>query len=181
MRKLIAALVPIGLLAACGGQSGIEQAATSVPQRDLTLSTAAVPSVDVASGIELVSEPTTRRSRPIRPVEPVKVARETQPETAVAQPTPESQPAAASEPAPLPAPAAPLAEAPQFDAMSRELAPGATITVIPVSTTSSGAGSPGSDWSEAPRARTRGTAIMGGGHAGNCGAGRGRGPVSILK
>ncbi|MGH7499243.1 MAG: hypothetical protein ACREL3_10385 [Gemmatimonadales bacterium] len=180
MRNLIAVLVPIGLLAACGGPVRFEETATSVPKRDLTLGTAAAPSVEVASKIELLSEPKTRISRPVRRAEPVRVAPEPEPETAVAAPVSES---AAS---PALAPSVP--EASQADMTTHELAPGSTVTVIPASTAATGSAGAGGDWSELPGERTRGTGIiMGGGHAGNCGHGGhgghggGRGPVSILK
>ncbi len=175
MRNVIAAAVLSLALAACGGPT-LRETATSVPKRDLTLTTAAVPTLQVASGIELATARTTHRSRPRRPA-PVPVAPE--PDIPAAQPVP------ASEPEILPQPAAPVpavAEALQPDPRGRELAPGTTVTVIPVSSgpASGGAGS-GDEWSDAPTGRGRVGVVIGGWTGGHCGSGGGEGPVSILR
>lgn len=175
MRNVIAAATISLILAACGGPT-LQETATSVPKRDLTLTTATAATVQVTSGIELATVRTTHRSRAARPAALVPVAPE--PETPVAQPAPASEPVALAESAPAPVAAT---EAPQPDPSGRELAPGATVTIIPVSTGApSGAAGRGGGWSEVPVPRGRGV-IIGGGTGGRCGGGRGRGPVSILR
>lgn len=174
MRTSIAvAALPI-LLAACGGPGPIQETGTSVPRRDLTLSTTSIAAAQVASKIELVPERLTRHNRP-RPSPEPRVERE--PEVPLTSPAPASitHPIAAPETA-----SAPAAEAPPPDPTGRELAPGATVTILPVSSPASNAGTSG-EWSEVPAPRSRGGVMIGGGHGGHCGGGRGRGPVAILK
>ncbi len=174
MRYMIAAVAAPLILAACGGPAAIQETATSVPHRDLTLTTSPSPDVQVASRIELAVVRRVHRARTVQPAAPARIA--PQPDPAAAEPAPIL--VVAPEPAPAPTPVA-VAETPRPDPTGRELAPGATVTVIPVSSAgSAGSVSAGGDWSEVPARRGRG--IMIGGHGGNCG-GRGRGPVSILR
>lgn len=173
MRIWIAVAATPILLAACGGPIRVQESASSVSRRDLTLGSSALAPAQVVSKIEMVPERTARRSRRPRAPEPARVERE--------------MPEVATAPAPVPAPevapppvSAPIAETAPPDPTGRELAPGATVTIVPVSSPASSAGSSG-DWSEVPAPRARGGIMMGGGHGGRCGGGRGRGPVSILK
>ena len=175
MRNVITAAAISLILAACGGPT-LQETATSVPKRDLTLTGATGPTLQVASGIELAMVRTTHRSRGARVAAPVRVARE--PEAPVVRPAPTPQPVVLPESAPTPA----AVEAPQPDLNGRELAPGATVTLIPVSAgPSSGGAGGGGGWSEVPAPRGHGGVTIGGGVGGHCGGGRGRGPVSILR
>ena len=176
MRKMTsAAMISLGLVAACGGPGRIQETATTVPHRDLTLSTSPAPSTEVASRIELAVSPTTHRARRTRAAAPVRVTAE--PETPVATRVP--APVAAA-PAPAPSPA-PVAEAPQADATGHELAPGRTVTIIPVSAGESSPGG-GGGWSEVPAPRTGGVTFIGGRRGGgHCGSGGREGPISILE
>ena len=176
MRNVIAAAAFSVILTACGGPT-LQETATSVPQRDLTLTAAAAPTVQIVSGIELGTMRTSHRSRPRLPAAPVRVAPE--PEIPATQPVSPSEPVALPEPAPVPLAAA---EEVQPDPSGRELAPGATVTIIPVSTgSSSGGAGGGEEWSDVPAQRGHGGVVIGGGAGGQCGGGRGRGPVSILR
>jgi hypothetical protein len=141
------------------GPEGSEQAALSLPQRDLTLPTQTA-EVEIASPVELQNLRVQHRTaRPSR-----RTSRRSIPE---AKPTP-AAPAtalvvAASYPVAQPANTA------SEPANDRELLPGKTVTVIPVST----GPSTGSDWSDDfPRAKG-GTMVVRGG--GRCPP-RGRGP-----
>jgi hypothetical protein len=176
MRNVIAAAAFSVILAACGGPT-LQETATSVPKRDLTLTTAAAPTVQVVSGIELGTMRTTHRSRPRLSAAPVRVAPE--PEIPAPQPVPASEPVALPEPAPVPVAAA---EEPQPDPSGRELAPGATVTMIPVSAgPSSGGAGGGDEWSDAPAQHGHGGVVTVGWAGGHCGSGGGQGPVSILR
>jgi hypothetical protein len=143
----------LAVVAGCGSEAR-EQAARSVPQRDLTRVTQTA-EVKIASRLE------TQQLRIHRTVHPSRLA---------ARPTPaaRSRPVApkvvlaavtAAEPVAQPAPA-----------NDRELLPGKTITLIPASTGPS-VGSDGTD--DVPAVEGRGVAVGGGG--GTC-RGRGRGP-----
>ena len=125
------------LLAACGSEapSVPEREETgsrpvAPPERDLTLRSPAAPVVEVASAVEL--------SRPEPPSPPVRAARP----RARPKPAPEPAPAPAPVPDPAPVPEPPTApvivpvEAPEPEAQAgggRELAPGKTVTIVPVS------------------------------------------------
>jgi len=173
MWKLAAVASAPLILAACGGPSRIQEAATSVPQRDLTLSTASSINTQVVSKMELA---------PTRTVQQVRRHHLTKPARATRAPEAPVPRAPAVEPAPVPAPALPApaaAEVSAPDPSGRELAPGQTVTVIPVSAGPSAPESDGAQWSEVPASRGRG--VMIGGHGGDCGGRRGRGPVSILE
>ena len=174
MRNVAVSAISI-ILAACGGPA-LQKTATSVPKRDLTLTTAAAPALQVASGIELATTRTTHRSRSRRAAAPVFV--EPAPPTPETQPGPAPDPVSVSEPAPVPA----VAEAMEPAPSGRELAPGATVTVIPVSTGPSGGGlGGGEEWAEAPVGSGHGGVVIGGWGRGHCGSGGGEGPVSILR
>jgi hypothetical protein len=172
MQKIIVAGAASLLLAACGGSTRIQESATSIPQRDLTLTPATGATTQFASKLELgVPTQEVRQTRAPRASRQGRVTRV--PDVPAAQaPTP----VAVAAPAPVTdAPPPP----PPPDPTGRELAPGATITVIPASTSSGSAGG-GTDWSEIPAPREGGVVMIGGGHGGRC-QGRGRGPVSILR
>lgn len=132
-----------------------EQATGSLPQRDLTL----VPqtsAVEIASPVEIqrvrIQHRTARRSIPLEPK--VRLAAVWSPTSVSAAPQPIAQPANTE----------------ATPANDRELLPGKTITVIPVSSGPS-AGTDKTD--ELPAARGRTMVARGGG--GTC-RGRGRGP-----
>jgi hypothetical protein len=171
MQKIIVAGAASLLLAACGGSTRIQESASSIPQRDLTLSPASVAPTSFASKLEL--------GKPAREVRQTRAPRASR-QGRVARVPDEPKP---SEPTPIavaaPVPVAEAPAPPPPDPTGRELAPGATVTVIPVST-SSGSGGGGTDWSEIPAPREGGVVMIGGGHGGRC-QGRGRGPVSILR
>ena len=67
MQKIIAAAAASVLLAACGSPPRIQETATSVPQRDLTLSPT-ITETQVASKIELAVPSTAHRSKRSRTV-----------------------------------------------------------------------------------------------------------------
>jgi hypothetical protein len=144
------------VVAGCGSEAR-EQAARSVPQRDLTL-VPQTPAVEIASPVEThqlrVQLRTVRPTFSSRPLEPkVSFASVTVPAPVLAIPEPVAQPASTA----------------AASANDRELLPGKTVTVIPVSNTPS-TGSDGPD--ELPAARGRTMVAHGGG---GC-RGRGRGP-----
>lgn len=174
MQKIIVAGAVSLLLAACGGSTRIQESATSIPERDLTLTPSAGATAQVASKLEL-GAPT----REVRQIRAPRAARQGRVERVPDVP----EPSAPSPTTVTVAASTPVAEAPvpppPADPTSRELAPGATVTVIPVSN-SSGSGGGGTEWSEIPAPREGGIVMVGGGHGGRC-QGRGRGPVSILR
>ena len=151
----------VAVVAGCRS-AGRERAALATPQRDLTLATPAR-EVDIASPVELRTirtqnqtvrslHLTSRRSRPIEPI-------------AVPTAVPAAPVLALPVSDPVAKPALPTSE----PANDRELPPGKTVTVIPVSS----GPSTGADWTdERPTARG-GTMVAGGG--GRC-RGGGRGP-----
>lgn len=151
-------LFPLTALVAvvAGCRSGVkEQASGSVLQRDLTLVPQA-PAVDIASPVEIQrvrnQHRTAQRSIPLQPK--VSLAAVWAPVPVPAAPQPVAQPASTT-PTPV---------------NDRELPPGKTVTMIPVSSGPS-AGVDKTD--EIPRDRGR-TMVVGGG-GGTC-RGRGRGP-----
>jgi hypothetical protein len=168
---IIAVLVPI-ISAACGAPRRADQETSSAPYRDLTLSSTSVVSSQVTSGIELAREQPTRQ---------VHRARRSPMVAPASAETREPKPISGGLPAPervAPAPAP--AEALPPDPSGRELAPGATVTIIPVSAVSPASSDPGG-WSEVPAPRPGGGVMIVGGRGGHCGGGRGGGPVSILR
>jgi hypothetical protein len=169
-------------LAGCRGTQETGKAPAGVPQRDLTLETAATPGVQVASPIEFGRTPAEPRHVPRR--------------ARLAATRPSAAPAAAPLPdvakVPMPA-AAPVAPAPVSEGIAeapraapaadpepvgsgRELAPGTTVTVIPAS---SGPAIPPSDLPDLPTRAERG-GIFGGGGSGMGGDCRGRGPGGVI-
>lgn len=170
MQKIIVAGAASLLLAACGSPARIQESATSIPQRDLTLTPSAATAPQVASKLEL-GTPVTQ-ARMVRAPHAARSGRVTKvPDVPAVEPTPVPEPVAA--------PVA-VAKAPQADPSGRELAPGVTVAVIPASSATGVDGGGGGDWSEIPAPRERGVVMIGGGHGGRC-SGRGRGPVSILR
>jgi hypothetical protein len=146
----------VAVVAGCGSV-GREQVARSVPQRDLTL-VPQTPAVEIASPVEThqlrVQQRTVRPAFGSRALEPkVSLASVTVSAPVLAIPEPVAQPTSTS----------------ATPADDRELLPGKTVTVIPVSNTPS-TGSDGPD--ELPAARGRTMVAHGGG---GC-RGRGRGP-----
>jgi hypothetical protein len=158
----------VAVAAGCGSV-GREQAARSVPQRDLTL-VPQTPAVEIASPVEThqlrVQRQTVHPAFSSRLLEPkVSFASVTVPLAALgASPAPVL---AVPEPVVQPATAA-------ASANDRELLPGKTVTVIPVTNTPS-TGSDGTDELPETRGRTM-VAHGGGGHGGGGCRGRGRGP-----
>ena len=131
----------LAVVAGCGSE-GTEQATLSLPERDLTLATQA-PKVEIASPVELQKVQTPPRS--VRPS-----GRTPRRPTATA-----AKPAAiTAAPAPILAASQPVAERanPTLEpANDRELLPGETVTVLPVS---SGPSPAPEDWlDERPTAR----------------------------
>jgi hypothetical protein len=159
MRSL--SLIPITALVLAGGCGrGPEETgrAPAVPSRNLTLERSPAPAVLVASPLE------APRPRPERPR--VQRSRRTaRPEPARApQPVPVAAPAAeAAAPATDPAAAAPR---PSADAAAdrHALAPGQTVTIVPVNS----GPSVGSDPAEAPPSRAGRAILIGRGHGGTC-------------
>jgi hypothetical protein len=151
--------VVVAVVAGCGSEVR-EQAALSVPQRDLTLP-AQVPEVEIASPVELqairAQQQTVRPSRRAR-----RPASAPRPSSIEPKPTPKALAAA------------PVLTLPTFDSVAkpastaaepandRELPPGKTVTLIPASSGPSTA-SEGDD--EFPTARG-GTIGLGGGRGG---------------
>jgi hypothetical protein len=181
-------LIPLAFTAAvvagCGGEasktSDREETATRTtarPERDLTLSLPRIAETEVASAVELgLAKPVPAPPRAHRP-----------------RPTPAPAPAPTAEPehdaAPVPVTAPTeshaLAEpAPLDDAAAggRELAPGRTVTIIPVSTGPSVEADEGDSW--LPSEPSRGVLVGGGGTCRRRGGGGGIGiaarfPVGI--
>jgi hypothetical protein len=159
------------LLAGCAAEA---PRPSGHPDRDLTLQTPTTPAVEVASLVEL--------SRPAPEPKPARRQR-LSPKPAPAptpDPVPEASPAFESA---KPVPAVAVAEvltqpAPVEDVAvgaGRELAPGTTVTIVPVS---SGPSSAPVEPSWAPTRSGRGMIIEGGGHGDRCrprGGGRGIG------
>jgi hypothetical protein len=142
----------VAVVAGCGSV-GSEQAARSVPQRDLTL-VPQTPAVEIASPVETHELRVQHRT-----VRPAFSSRSLQPKVSLASVT------VLATPEPVVQPAS-TAATPSND---RELLPGKTITVIPASSTPS-TGSDGTDELPATRGRTIVT------HGGGGCRGRGRGP-----
>jgi hypothetical protein len=140
--RLTAAL-SAGLLVGCGAGSsprGEESAARASLDRDLTLRTSAPEAIAVASPVELgrpepPKQPVTRRRSTPRPA----------PAPSKAPPRPEASPSPEAVAVPEPVAVAALEAPATVEAVparnDRELAPGETITVIPVSTGPSNGGS----------------------------------------
>ena len=171
MRTIL--LLPLALVAAAAAgchatPDGTEQTAFSVPARDLTLQQTETPQVEVASPVELgrpVAErsathraPRSTWSRPARRLQaaPPSSAPAAVPAARVAAPKPPAAVATST-----------ASEAPDPHA----LAPGQSVTIIPVSSASgSGGPSGGADWTDQrPDDAGRGTVIHAGGHGGSCG------------
>ena len=172
-----------GVITGCGGagtdlerQETASRTAAS-PERDLTLSVPRVPATEVASPIELAAPkpfpaPVRRHHPRLRPKPaPTPVAR---PAVDSAAPTPE--------PVTAPTVSQALAEpVPLDDAASsgRELAPGRTVTIIPVATGPSVEADPDDSWlpSEGPR----GVLVGGGGTCRRRGGGGGIGIAARIR
>ena len=151
----------VAVVAGCGSEVR-EQAALSVPQRDLTLVTQTA-EVKIASPVE------TQQPRPAARLAPAHRSRPLQPKVKLADLwTPPPLPAA-SQPVAQPASTAPTPEEGASSDNDRELLPGKTVTLIPVSSGPS-TGSDRTD--ELPEVRGRTMVARGGG---TC-RGRGRGP-----
>ena len=160
---LLPLTVLVAVVAGCASEAR-EQAARSVPQRDLTLVTQ-TPAVEIASPVELQQvriQRRTARQAPRSSREPKIIL------AAVAAPLsalgPGSAPALA-----VPQPVVQPASTASTPANDRELLPGKTVTVIPASSTPS---TDSVQIDELPPAQGP-TVVVGGG--GRC-RGRGRGP-----
>jgi hypothetical protein len=144
----------VAIVAGCGSEAR-EPAARSVPDRDLTLVTQTA-QAEIASPVETQQLRIPHRTVPLEPK--VKLAAVAAPLAALGAPV-----LAAAEPVAQPATTASTSD------NDRELLPGKTVTVIPVSS----GPSPGSDRAdEFPPAQGRTMVARGGG---TC-RGRGRGP-----
>lgn len=173
-----ATLLPFALVAlvtgACTASSNhSEQTAFQVPTRDLTLQQPDGPVVEVASPVELrqtaVHRAATRTTRGARRTVP---APEPVPVRAVETARPAASPATSTPASATSATAIATSAPPDPYA----LAPGQTITVLPVSSGSSAApAGPGPDDAGPPDQRG-GTSVSGGvgGHGGSCGGRGGR-------
>jgi hypothetical protein len=175
MRTALLIPLAVAVVAGCGGEvsktSEREETASrrlAVPARDLTLSVPRTAETEVASAVELaLPKPVPAASRAHRP----------RPKPAPAPaPTAEPAPDAAAEPLTVPAASEALAEpAPVEEAASsgRELAPGRTVTIIPVSSGPSVAADKGDSW--LPSEPSRGIFVGGGGTCRRRGGGGGIG------
>jgi hypothetical protein len=188
-----ALLIPLAfattVLAGCGSEvsdtSRQETAARTpaAPERDLTLSVPRITETEVASPVELARvKPVAARPRasrlrvPPTPVPPPASAVEPEPEPAA----PAGDPVA--DPVIVPAVSTALAEAiPVDDAASggRELAPGKTVTIIPVSTGPSVEADEGDAW--LPSEPSRGVLVGGGGTCRRRGGGGGIGIAARIR
>jgi hypothetical protein len=152
---LLPLTVLVAVVAGCGSEAR-EQAARSVPQRDLTLVTQ-TPAVEIASPVELQQvwiQRRTARQAPRSSREPkIILAAVAAPAPVLAVPEPVVQPAS-------------TASTPAND---RELLPGKTVTVIPASSTPS---TDSDQIDELPPAQGPAVVVGGGGRC----RGRGRGP-----
>jgi hypothetical protein len=146
---------------------------TAAPERDLTLSGPRIAETEVASAVELgLPKPVPAPTRAHRP----------RPKPA---PAAEPEPVSAAEPVSAPAVSEALADpAPLEDAAAggRELAPGRTVTIVPVATGPSVAADEGDSW--LPSEPSRGILVGGGGTCRRRGGGGGIGiaarfPVGI--
>ena len=136
------------------------------PDRDLTLRTTALPAVEVASPVELA-----RAAPDPKPARRARISSKPAPAPAP-DPVPEAAPAAqAAVPVPAVAVAEVLAEPAAVEdvtvGVGRELAPGKTVTVIPVSSGPSAAPKEPS-WAPSARGRTMIIEGGGGGRGGKC-------------
>ncbi len=167
-----ATLLPVALIALIAGacthaSDRGEQAAFQVPKRDLTLQQTEVPGLDVASSVELKQPPVDQASHH-------EVRRTRRPTAAPARAGETVRPAATAAPAPASQPAAKVAAAaPAEPPDPYALAPGQTITVLPVSNAGSSDAAPGIE-SRAPADGLGGASVRGGGHGGSCGGRGGR-------
>lgn len=168
--KFLFPLTALVAVAAGCGSVGRESAARSVPQRDLTL-VPQTPAVEIASPVETHQLRVQQRT-----VHPVFSSRPLEPKVSFASMTaPVAALGAGSAPVlAVPEPVAQPASTAAASGNDRELLPGKTVTVIPVSNTPS-TGSDGPDELPAARGRTMAT-HGGGGHGGGGCRGRGRGP-----
>jgi hypothetical protein len=181
---LISLAFTAAVVAGCGGEisktSEREETASRTmapPERDLTLSVPRIAETEVASAVELaLPKPVPAPTRVHRP----------RPRPAPAPaPTAEPEPYAAAEAVSAAAESEALAEpAPVDEAASggRELAPGRTVTIVPVSTGPSVAADEGDSW--LPSEPSRGVLVGGGGTCRRRGGGGGIGiaarfPVGI--
>ena len=165
MRAL--SLIPLAMVvvvAGCGSEPAESGRASGVPQRDLTLQQAPAPEMAVASALE------APRPRPERPM--IHRPRRS-PDQALAPArdpsSPEAAPNAESVAVPTVAPAPAQAAAPPIvdEAVDpHALAPGKTVTIVPVSSGPS-TGS-GHDADEMPSRAGRAIIMMGGGHGDTC-------------
>jgi hypothetical protein len=172
-------LIPLAFAAAviagCRGEASKtverEEAAartTTPPERDLTLSVPRIAEAEVASAIELaLPKPVPAPTRIHRP----------RPKPAPAPaPTAEPDPVAAAEPLSALTESEALAEPAPLGAAGsggRELAPGKTVTIIPVSTGPSVEADEGDSW--LPSGPSRGILVGGGGTCRRRGGGGGIG------
>ena len=172
MRAL--SLVPLAfvvVVAGCGSEPEESLRASGVPHRDLTLQAAPAPDMAVASAVEL---PNPRPERPTvhRPRQSPRqaLAPSRKPTSLEAAPTTEAVAVPAVAPAPAPAAAPPIVDE---AADPHALAPGRTVTIIPVSSGPSLGANRGDD--EMPSRAGR-AIMMAGGHGDTC---RGHGAGSL--
>jgi hypothetical protein len=185
-----AVLFPLALVAValtgCGGdvsnlserEETASRAAAAALERDLTRSGPQIPAAEVASAIELSlpkPDPAPVRRHSPRP-------RPKPAPSAVAEPAPEDAPEATPEPVTVPAVSEALAEPATTDEVSaggRELAPGRTVTVIPVSSGPSVEAEPEDSW--LPSGGPRGILVGGGGTCRRRGEGGGIGIAARIR
>ncbi len=155
-------LLPLALTAlvlGCASESVSPPAGSGVSRRDLTLRAPSAPQLEVASAVELgrpMPEPQPSRRARISP-KPAPVPK--------ADPIPDAAPAfEAAAPIIVPAVAEAAVDLSPADASSgsgRELAPGRTVTIIPVSSGPSSAMPEDDSWISTER--SRGIMVRGGG------------------
>ena len=160
MRSLfLIPLTALALVSGCGRGPEETGRASTAPPRDLTLERSPAPALQVASPLE-APRPRPERPRVQRPRRTPRPAPVPAPLPMPPAAAPEAE-AAAPAPAPAAAPGQPSAVA---AADPHALAPGQTVTIVPVNS----GPSVGSDPAEAPPSRAGRAILIGRGHGGSC-------------
>ncbi|MEO7476662.1 MAG: hypothetical protein ABIY46_15150 [Gemmatimonadales bacterium] len=165
-------ILPLALAAlaaaACGPSSdGTEQAAARASERDLTLSSAEAPGLEIASPVELARRPIQPAAESRPSPKPATRSRAAARPRAIESTTTAEAPVPVVAPTPAPGrtesavPATPASWPPN----PNELAPGESVTILPAS---SGPSSEPSWTDELPADGRRGIAIGAGPNGGNC-------------
>ncbi|HKU60853.1 MAG TPA: hypothetical protein VJQ44_06515 [Gemmatimonadales bacterium] len=161
-------LIPLAFVvvtAGCGSEPEESGHASTVPQRDLTLQPAPGPDMAVASRLE-VPRPRPERPtvhRPRRSPDPA-LAPSRKSDATDAAPAADAVAVTTVAPAPAPSAAAPIVDEAAAD--PHALAPGRTVTIVPVSSGPSTGSGRVED--EMPSRAGRAIIMMGGGHGDTC-------------